>query len=175
MSGPFGPNSAAIDRFLTRLARMDVADFAGVVRVWRDALHHADDWYAAEDAVGDAIARTRRDAEMWRLQDALYGTFRGGAWYERPLPHGRRAPIEAAAQYLATTAAVTLMVAEALPPQHVATLYAPFAVTIPLHELVDDGARRRESVPERRVVRGDGERPGDRRQRVVWITGPPSP
>lgn len=130
MALSYGPNARLVQRFLDRIATFTVDDFGAIVRSWRDTLRKSDEWYAAEDGVGEAIARTRRDGEMWVLQDQLYAIFRGAPWYQQ-----NAAAPEVAAQYLATTAAVALMVADALPAEQLRTLYAPFADAIPLAEL----------------------------------------
>src|SRR5437868_6277295 len=106
MALPFGPNGRLVERFLDRLTHMDPDDFAPVVYGWRETLRKTDTWYAAEDAVGDAIARTHRDGAMWAVQDRLYAIFRGAPWYGRQRPGETHPAAEVAAQYLATTAAV---------------------------------------------------------------------
>ena len=131
MERPFGPNSTLVERYLAQLARLTAADFAAIVVRWRDGLRKSDAWYAAEDAVGDGIARTRRDDEMWLVQDRLYALFRGTPWYQQ-----RVTPPEVATQYLANSAAMALMVADAIPRDALAILYAPFAEAIPLADLV---------------------------------------
>lgn len=130
MAQPYGPNSTLIDRFITRLGRLTVTDFAAIVVRWRDGLRKSDAWYAAEDAVGDAIARTHRDDAMWRVQDRLYTLFRGTPWYQRDASSP-----EVATQYLANSAAIALMVADVLPRESLAVLYEPFAESIPLGSL----------------------------------------
>jgi hypothetical protein len=135
MARPFGPNTRLIERFLERLAHMDVGEYGGVVQRWRDALAAENGWYAAEDAVGDAIAATRRDGEMWLLQDRLYAIFRDAPWYTRQPLGAPHAPPEVASQYLATSAAVALLVADVLEAKHLNVLYGPFAAAIPLTDV----------------------------------------
>ena len=135
MSRPFGPSGRLVERFLERLSKLGIDDFNEVVRRWRTTLRDSDAWYAAEDAVGEAIARTRRDGAMWILQDRIYEIFRGGTWYEHRAPGAPVAPSEMAAQYLATTAGVALLVADALPATVLTTLYEPFRETIPMTEV----------------------------------------
>jgi hypothetical protein len=137
MTRALGPTGRLVERFLERLARLGIDDFGAVVRTWRDTLRHNDAWYAAEDAVGEAVARTRRDDPMWLVQDDVYGIFRGAPWYGRQ-PVVDRAPSEFAAQYLAQTAAVALLVADTLSADHLRTLFAPFADVIPLATLALD-------------------------------------
>ena len=144
---PFGPNTALVQRFVDRLAELDLADFAEVVQTWRARLRRTDAWCIAEDAVGDAIARTRRDGEMWVLQDRIYAVFRAAPWYiERP--NDMPAPAEVASQYLTNTAAVALLVVDALPARHFTTLYAPFAPVISLGDIAWTGRRIVERVSD---------------------------
>lgn len=136
MRNDFGPNSIPVSAFLARLPRLTLDDFAAAIKTWRDALRRTDTWYAAEDAVGDALARTRRHDEEWRLHDALHAVFRGAAtWHAGGDTEAHGPATEAAAQYLASSAAFALLLIDALSPAHVATLYAPFAALVPLATL----------------------------------------
>lgn len=135
MADDYGPNSIPVASFLARLPRLTLQDFAGAIQRWREALRRTDAWYAAEDAVGDALARTHRYDAEWRLHEDLHGVFRDASWHagEGATAHG--AATEAAAQYLAASAAFALLLIDALAPAHLATLYAPFAELIPLASL----------------------------------------
>jgi len=139
VTSPYGPSGRFVERFLDRLAQFRLEDFEAVVRRWRVTLRDSDAWYAAEDAVGDAVARTRRDGVMWTVQDRIYEVFRGSTWYEQRPPGTPVAPSEMAAQYLATTAVVALLVADVLPGAALGVLYAPFRDAIPLAELALGG------------------------------------
>jgi len=162
MSPSYGPMERLVERFLDRLAQLDLDDFADVVQLWRDTLRHDDAWYAAEDAIGDAVAHTRRDGPMWNVQDAVYAIFRGAPWYGKQ-PVAKRAPSEFAAQYLAQTAGVALLVADALAAEQLRTIFAPFAEIIPLHELALD---RTPSVEPELRGRGIAERHAVEDERV---------
>jgi hypothetical protein len=135
MSRMYGPNTRLIDRFLERLATLELDDFAAIVTRWRQAGGATEVWCAAEDAVGDAIATTRRDDEMWQLHDRLYASFRNAPWYTRRPADAPTAPPEAASQYVATSAAVALLVADVLSAAHLNALYGPFAEAIPLADV----------------------------------------
>jgi hypothetical protein len=147
----FGSRSVSLDRFLTRLADLTPADHGAVVRAWSSEQRLDDAWAVAEDAVGDAVARTGRTNELWRLQEMIYAVF------HRARRHAWRAPdrltqrTDAAAQYLATAAAGALLVADVIDPCHVATLYAPYRTAIPCDDtrprLVDEG-RAGAAVPQ---------------------------
>jgi hypothetical protein len=131
----YGPNSELVDQFLARLARLDHPQMTAVVAIWRDGLRRTDLWYGAEDDVGDALTATRRHDEEWRLQERLYELFRRATWRVERTAFATAPDTEAAAQYLATTAAFALMVSDVLSAESLGTLYAPFADSIPLSAL----------------------------------------
>ena len=134
MADGLGPTERLVERFLERACALDLAEWADVVRAWRDTLRRTDAWAAAEDAVGDAITQTGRHDEQWRLQDRLHEAFRASPWHTST--RANAAPgTEAAAQYLASTAAFALLVGDAISAEALRTLHAPFAGVIPLAEL----------------------------------------
>jgi hypothetical protein len=119
---PCAPRHAAsVDAFLARLAALPPRELTDVLRAWRLAPHRAPAWRDAEDAVGDAIARTRRHAALERLRDVVHATVRTAAPYG-----GLGARDAAAVEYLAGAAIGALLVRDALTPSHARTLRAPF-------------------------------------------------
>jgi len=135
----YGPNTALVERYLDRLQALEFDHLTQVVTAWRDALRRTDAWYAAEDAVGDAIAALRRHDEQWRLQGRLYEIFRRSKWFRDGHPASEVSGTEAASQYLASTAAFALLVADRLTRAQLATLYTPFNTAIPLASLGLEG------------------------------------
>jgi hypothetical protein len=134
MADEAGPTGRMVEQFLARLCELDLAQWADVVRAWRDTLRRTDVWAAAEDAVGDAIARTGRHDAQWQLQERLYELFRASPWHT--IPRANATPgTEAAAQYLASSAAFALLMGDAIGSEALRTLYAPFAGVIPLAAL----------------------------------------
>ncbi len=150
MSAELGPTGRMVERFLARLCELDLAQWADVVRAWRDTLRRTDAWASAEDAVGDAIARTGRHDAQWALQDRLYELFRASPWHTNPRANGNPGT-EAAAQYLAGTAAFALLMGDAIDAEALRTLYAPFAGVIPLPELALPGGNGRDRGPTGRL------------------------
>ena len=144
----FGPNSELVEQFLARLAQLDHPQMNAVVAIWRDGLRRTDGWYGAEDDVGDALTATHRHDEEWRLQERLYELFRRATWRIERTALATAPDTDAAAQYLATTAAFALMVADVLSTESLTTLYAPFAGSIPL------GALGLGSLAQRKARRG---------------------
>jgi hypothetical protein len=160
----YGPNSELVERFLARLARLSHTEISAAVAAWRDGLRCTNAWYTAEDEVGDALTVTRRHDEEWRLQEHLYELFRRASWrLERPVSPTTTETSDAAAQYLASTAAFALMVADALSVLGLTTLYAPFAEVVPLGELGLDMLARRKL--QERVAQGSAELDGECRRR----------
>jgi hypothetical protein len=152
-SHPLGPNGRFVDRFLAQVAVLQAADVDGAVLAWRESQRAPDgtpldsappappaaraDWAAAEEAAAAALVRTRRGDAAWALQDRVHAVVRHAPWRRRagaPFAGVRSA---ATAEYLVATAAVALVVADALPPRHLARLYAPFLALVPLTELAD--------------------------------------
>lgn len=141
-----GPHGGTVDRFLERMAAMEAAEVDAAVHAWRESQRAADpasgvgrgSWSAAEDAAAEALVRTGRSDEAWMLQERIHTVFRRAPW-RRALLAGTAGAAgvrsEATAQYLAATATVALLLADALPPRHLATLYSPFHALIPLADL----------------------------------------
>src|SRR5438067_1582974 len=97
--------------------------------------------------------RTRRGEVAWTLQERVHAMFQRAAW-RRFRPAGFAALRSAVtAEYLIGTAAVALLVADALPARHLARLYAPFVSVVPLATLVPndvaDASVRRASLLDR--------------------------
>ena len=129
------PNGPIVEAFLARLARLDLAQYGAAIRRWRDELRRTDAWCAAEDAVGEAIAETGRHDAHWRMQERLFELFHASPWYTDRDAQARALGSEPAAHYLASSAAVALLVADAIDAGALRTLYAPFERVIPYLEL----------------------------------------
>jgi hypothetical protein len=151
----FGSRAVSLDHFLSRLADLSPADHGAVVRAWSSVQRLDDAWAAAEDAVGDAVARSGRTNELWRLQELIYGVFQRANRDAWRTPARLTQRTDAAAQYLATAAAGALLVADVIDQRHVATLYAPYRAVIPCDDarprLVDD-AHPSAAAPNRAVA-----------------------
>lgn len=138
-----GPNGHAVSHFLRRVAELPAADVDAAVRVWRDAQRGRapDDagggaaWAAAEDAAASALVRTARGEAVWVLEERVHDAFRRAPWRRARGAGFAAVRSEATAQYLVATAAAALLLADALSPRHLATLYAPFRALVPLAEL----------------------------------------
>ena len=148
---PFNSNDELVGCFLEHVVRLAPGDVDGAVQTWREAQREAqrtaDGWVAAEEAAVEALMRTQRGEVAWTLQERVHAMFQRAAW-RRFRPAGFAALRSAVtAEYLIGTAAVALLVADALPARHLARLYAPFVSVVPLAEL--GRAPRRPEVPNR--------------------------
>lgn len=131
---PYGPNTAAIRRFLVRFAGLGRADRAAIVSAY--TAHSATrDWHAAEAALATAIERSGREPQRDALSGPLLQLVR------RP---DAAVPASASADDALATldpiaepalaALLALLVQDLLGAHQVTTLYAPFAETMPLAE-----------------------------------------
>ena len=125
----FGPQSALVERFFSRLEAMRFEELKEVVDCWRSVV--GEEWHRAEDALAQAISRAGRHDEQWRIQEQVFELFRNGPWFKASYPGSLISATEASAQYLVSTALFALLVADELRPSEVAVLYAPFAGVIP--------------------------------------------
>jgi len=137
---PFGPNTRAVEAFLARLAELSVYDLGRAVGQWRAiATAPGGPWYAAEDAIADAVEAAGRHDAQAQGTVAMYDVFRRRARGFSARDSFARVPgSEATAQYVSTSALYALVVRDALSPEAFAVAYGPFADVIPLATI--DGA-----------------------------------
>lgn len=130
---PYGPNTAAVRRFLVRLAGLSAADRAGIVAAYDAALQDRT-WSTAEHELGVTIERSGREA----ARDALAGPLlqlvqRPGA--EATSEDDALDTLDPIAEP-ALAALLSLLVRDLLDPAHVHALYAPFAPHLPFDDIV---------------------------------------
>lgn len=126
---PYGPMTPTIRAFLVRFAGLGATDRAQIVAAFAaQCVTRA--WSDADRALGDTIERSGRTEE----RDALAGPLLQLARLDDAAEHGTDdVPLDPVAEP-ALAALMALLVRDLLSPHHVATLYAPFAETIPLGE-----------------------------------------
>ena len=132
-------------KFVGRLAQLDLDAVCAVVASWHQTMRvETDAWFAAEEAVGEAIVASGRRAEQEPLLLYVAQAFARAVWYG---PDGRRAVVaperrvgatEATGQYLATLAMLALLVRDHLEAATFDLLYRPFAAHIPPAELAPE-------------------------------------
>lgn len=147
---PYGPNTAAMDRFLERFEQLSTQELRGTLERWRAVVGRGS-WFQAEDAVSAAIAATNRYVARDRMQGRLYDIFRTARWFHAEVPGTAVPGNEATAQYVASSALLALMVRERLHAHEFDVLYAPFASAIPA-----DGVRLDAGAGEQPRLGGPG-------------------
>jgi hypothetical protein len=129
---PYGPNTAAVRRFLQRLAGKPVGDCVAAARAYL-SLQATPDFLAADRALGKAIDR----GERTEARDAIVGPIVQlmGSHTERIArdPGLGVGPDDLAESALAAT--LGLVARDLLPGAAFDVLYRPFADLIPVEEL----------------------------------------
>ena len=134
-AAPYGPSTAAIRRFLQRLAALTPAEWAEAARAYA-TIADSPRFRAADRALGGAIDRAGRTAERDAALGPLLQLVRADA------PPDAAPDAEVALDPVAEpalAALLALLARDLLPAETVATLYAPFASLIPLPTLGDAG------------------------------------
>lgn len=132
---PYGPNTPAIRRFLVRLAGLGTGDRGAVVQAYT-AHCEGRAWLLAESALATSIERSAREPQRDALTGPLLQLVRPTALEGRG---ESEAEVMAALDPIAepALAALLALIAQDLLDQaHFEALYAPFADTIPLPELL---------------------------------------
>lgn len=131
-SAPYGPQTPAVRRFLQRLAALSPADWDRAAAAYAAAARQAAAVAADRDlqrAVERAGRAAERDAVLGPLAQLVRVDARGEAT-EADAPLDLHPVAEAA-----LAALLALVVRDVLGPRAFATLYAPFAATIPVAAL----------------------------------------
>ncbi len=137
---PYGPQTAAIRRFLQRFAALPPADWDAAARAYAADAETAA-YVAADRDLARAVERTGRTGE----RDAVLGPLAQLVRVE-PVPHGAAdgaaadeadadEPVAVAMHPVAEAALAALLalvVRDVLPTRAFTALYAPFAATIPV-------------------------------------------
>lgn len=135
---------SAAARFVGRVAQLDHEAVHHAVATWRHDMRTAyDSWFAAEDAVAQAIVSSGRHAEQRPLLIHMADAFSQRVWTGGPRGESGTAErvvhaTEASGQYLATLAMLAVLVRDHLDPATFEQVYQPFAVLIPLTELASE-------------------------------------
>ena len=123
----------AAAKFLGRIAQLEIEELGVAVRTCHRAAGTA--WFAAEDAVAQAITAAGRHAEQEVLLEQIAQLFRTVPWFTPAQPGARIHASEPSGQYVATIAMLALLVRDRIGPADFELLYAPFATLIPPVEL----------------------------------------
>ena len=146
---PLNPDLAiagrgAAARFVGRVAQLDHAAVQHAVSTWRDRMRVGyDSWFAAEDAVAQAIVRSGRQVEQRPLLIHVADAFSQRVWTgghrdDAGAPERLVRATEASGQYLATLAMLAVLARDHLDAATFDQVYQPFAALIPIHELAPE-------------------------------------
>jgi hypothetical protein len=134
----------AASRFVGRVAQLDHAAVQHAVATWRQRMRVGyDSWFAAEDAVAQAIVSSGRQVEQRPLLIHMADAFSQRVWTgghrddtgaAEQLVHAT----EASGQYLATLAMLALLVRDHLDAAAFDQVYQPFAALITITELAPE-------------------------------------
>jgi hypothetical protein len=126
-------NALAAAKFLGRIAQLELEQLGVAVQAWHSAVGR--DWFAAEDAVAQAVIDSARAAEQEVLLEHIAQLFRSVPWFTPEEPGARVNASEPSGQYVTTLAMLALLVRDRLSPAEFELLYRPFATLIPTEEL----------------------------------------
>lgn len=132
-------------KFVGRLAQLDLDAVCAVVASWHQTMRaETDAWFAAEEALGEAVVASGRRAEQEPLLMHVAQAFARAVWYgpegrrAAPAPERRVGATEATGQYLATLAMLALLTRDHIEATTFDLLYRPFAAHIPPAELAPE-------------------------------------
>jgi hypothetical protein len=134
----------AAAKFVGRVAQLDHDAVREVVATWRQSMRAAyDSWFAAEDAVAQAIASSGRHVEqrplLMHVADAFSQRVWPGGGDERSGAAERHVhATEASGQYLATLAMLAVLVRDHLDAATFDQVYEPFGRLVPISELAPE-------------------------------------
>jgi hypothetical protein len=134
----------AAARFVGRVAQLDYAAVQHAVSTWRQRMRVGyDSWFAAEDAVAQAIVSSGRQVEQRPLLIHMADAFSQRVWTGGHRDDSGAAEqivraTEASGQYIATLAMLALLVRDHLDAATFDQVYQPFAALIPISELAPE-------------------------------------
>ena len=122
---PFGPRTPAVRRFLEAIERLTIEQWREVMTAWRTTV--TDTWHDAASAVDAAVRDSNRRQAREELLSELGDITRRMRW-DRGHPTGDASQaIESTAHYVASLAALALLVRDRITRQEFDALYLPFA------------------------------------------------
>ncbi len=141
---PAAAGRAAASKFVGRVAQLDPEAVRAVVGTWRETMPiESAAWFAAEEAVAQALVASGRHHEQGPLLMYIAEAFAHHVWHSgrahltlgAPAPEQRVRATEASGRYLGTLAMLALLVRDHLEPATFEVLYRPFATLVPGAEL----------------------------------------
>lgn len=130
------PSLLIASRFIDRFAELSAQETGQTIAAWRRAVStDAEEWFAAEAALGQTVRQAGRQYEQEVLLERLVDALRRNGWLRQPQPGTQGRASEASLQYVATIGLLAILVRDRLTPPLFQTLYRPFAELIPPEQL----------------------------------------
>ena len=127
---PFGPRTLAVRRFLEAIQRLTIAQWREVIEAWRTTV--TDAWHDASSAVAAAVTESERRQAREELLSELGDITRRMRWHGGEAVGNSTQAIESTAHYVASLAALALLVRDRLRRHEFDALYSPIMSVIPL-------------------------------------------
>ena len=126
----FGPRTLAVTQFLEAIQRLTIAEWKEVVGAWRATV--TDAWHEADAAVAAAVADSERRQAREEVLSELGDITRRIRWNGGEATGTSAQATESTAQYVASLAALALLVRDRITRHYFDALYRPFMGVIPL-------------------------------------------
>jgi AcrR family transcriptional regulator len=126
----FGPRTLAVRQFLEAIQRLTIEQWKEVIAAWRATV--TDAWHDADSAVAAAVAANDRRQAREELLSELGDITRRIRWNGGETTGTSAQATESTAHYVASLAALALLVRDRIARQYFDALYHPFMGVIPL-------------------------------------------
>ena len=126
----FGPRTLAVRQFLEAIQRLTIEQWREVIAAWRATV--TDGWHEAGSAVAAAVTEGGRRQAREELLSELADIIRRMRWDRGDASGDATQAIESTAHYVASLAALALLVRDRITRRDFDALYAPFGGAIPL-------------------------------------------
>jgi hypothetical protein len=126
----FGPRTLAVRQFLEALQRLTIGQWREVIEAWRTTV--TDAWHDAGSAVAAAVTESDRRQAREELLSELGDITRRIRWEHGDTAGNSMQAIESTAHYVASLAALALLVRDRITRRDFDALYLPFMGVIPL-------------------------------------------
>ncbi len=130
---PFGPGTPAVRRFLEAIQGLTTEQWREVIEAWRTTLTNA--WHDAASAVTAAVAESDRRPAREELLSELGDITRRTRWDRGEAAGNSTQALESTAYYVASLAALALLVHDRITRPEFDALYLPFGGVIPLETI----------------------------------------
>lgn len=127
---PFGPRTLAVRQFLEAIQGLTIAQWREVIEAWRTTV--TDAWHDAGTAVAGAVMQSDRQQAREELLSELGEITRRTRWDRGESASNSTQAIESTAHYVASFAALALLVRDRIARHDFDALYSPFLGVIPL-------------------------------------------